>query len=156
MVILRIWPPPPSDRHSIGFASLEVSGTYISVRPVKPEVAFTRRTKTATLADDIEGDALDTPPTWVYTRLNESVMVRTWERFKGDVATDWNGHAVARNNCFRFCDMLLAAGRGVAIELVSGESLRRRAEAALELATLSTNQVGLSGRAEHYLKVEHW
>ena len=85
MVILRIWPPPPSDRHSIGFASLEVSGTYISVRPVKPEVAFTRRIKTATLADDIEGDALDTPPTWVYTRLNESVMVRTWERFKGDV-----------------------------------------------------------------------
>lgn len=156
MVILRIWPPPPSNRESIGFASLEVSGAYMSVRPLKPEDLRSRRSKTATLEDDIEGDALDTPPTWVFTRLNEARMMRTWEYFKGDVATDWNGKAVARNNCFRFCDMVLAAGRGVAIESLSGESLTRRAQAALELATLSTDDVGLSGRAEHYLKVEHW
>ena len=128
----------------------------MSVRPLKPEDLRSRRSKTATLEDDIEGDALDTPPTWVFTRLNEARMMRTWEYFKGDVATDWNGKAVARNNCFRFCDMVLAAGRGVAIESLSGESLTRRAQAALELATLSTDDVGLSGRAEHYLKVEHW
>ena len=156
MVILRIWPPLPTQRHSIGFASLEVSDTYMSVRPLPPLAALSRRSKTATLADEIEGDALDTPPTWVFRRLNEASMVRTWERFKGDVATDWNGHAVARNNCFRFCDMVLAAGRGIAIDSISGESLTKRAQAALELATLSTDDVGLSGRAEHYLKVERW
>lgn len=156
MVILRIWPPSPVHGTSIGFASLEVSGTYMSVRPLKPETLLTRRSQNATLADDVKGEAVDTPPTWVFTRLNEARMMRTWEQFKGDVATDWNGDAVARNNCFRFSDMVLAAGRGVAVDSISGESLTARAEAALALATLSTDHAGLSGRAEHYLKVEHW
>ena len=156
MVILRIWPPSPLNKNSMGFSSLEVSGTYMSVRPLKPEDQRKRGENNATLADDVEAEKFDTPPTWVFTRLNERAMVRTWEQFKGDVATDWNGHAVARNNCFRFTDMVLAAGRGVAVDSISGESLSRRAEAALALATLSTDETGLSRRAEHYLKVEHW
>lgn len=128
----------------------------MSVRPLKSEEILARRSNNATLADDVKGEALDTPPTWVFTRLHEARMMRTWEQFKGDVATDWNGLTVARNNCFRFTDMVLAAGRGVAIDSISGDSLTTRAKAALVLATLSTDGTGLFGRAEHYLKVEHW
>ena len=115
-----------------------------------------RRLQTATLEDDVEAEGVMLPPMWVYTRLNEAVMVRVWDQYKGDVATDWNGKNSYQNNCFRFCDMVMAAGQGHAIDTKSHESLSRRAAGSLQMATLATSDAALSERAEHYLKVQLW
>ena len=124
----------------------------MSVRPVK--AGDTQ--PTATLADDIEAAGADTVYTWRYTRLDEARMLRFWNQCRGFAAAHWGKPTGSHNNCFRFCDIVLAAGQGVAVEPVSPLSLTARARAAQRAATLASNYSVLSANADGYLKVGLW
>lgn len=157
MVILRIWRPTHKKPGSAGFSSLDVDGppgsTYMSVRPVDPKDDRMLKTPTATLADDIEAEGGDTPHLWRFRYLDEARMMRVWDQFKGLAAARWKSDAT--ENCFHFCDMVLAAGQGVDVEAFSGASLRNRAKGALHLSTLAFTHGLLAAHAEDYLKVRH-
>ena len=157
MVILRIWLPSRKIPGSKGFSSIDVDSpsgsTYMSVRPVDPGKDRLLKTPTATLADDIEAEGGDTPHLWRFRNLDEARMMRVWDQFKGLGAAKWKNDAT--ENCFHFCDMVLAAGQGVDVEAFSGASLTNRAKGALHLATLAFSHTTLAARAEDYLKVRH-
>lgn len=160
MVTLRIWQPSHKQPGSRGYCSLTLDAAcgvaYVSVRPAPTDAPGERGggRSFATLADDIAAEGGDTPHQWRFRNLDEARMLRVWDQFKGLAAAhSTSGH---RDNCFHFCDMLLAAGQGVDVEAFSGAALRNRAQGALHLATLAVTHATLAAHAEDYLKVRHF
>ena len=52
--------------------------------------------------------------------------------------------------------MVLAVGRGIAVESNPGLGLTQRAQGFATSVALASTFVDLGGRADHYLQVEHW
>ena len=161
MVILRIWPPSRPKGQPIGFSSIALNGqwgdAYMSTRRLKKgELRTGMQGETATLADDIAGGGGDTGRIWRFTHLDEARMLRLWGQRRDLADTEWTDRANYQNNCFRFCDMVLSAGQGIAVEPMAAVSYSKRAEGALRIATLAIDHESLVARAEHALKFEHW
>lgn len=158
MVTLRIWYPSLANKFGPGSSSVLIhgveGGAYVSTRPVKQGSGQARRTRTATLADDLEAEGGDTLFTWLFRHLDEGRMLRLWSSMQGNLTTD--AETYAPETSFRTSDMILAAGRGIDVEDNSSSAFAARARGRKTVATLAPSCGALGTRADNYLEVEHW
>ena len=160
MVTLRIWLPSRAVGQAIGYCSVAVSSpwgdAYASVRAVQPDVRFPRRV-TANFGDDVKATGADTRHRWMFRRLDESRVLRMWDQFKGDIASQWDEKPAAHNDhCFHICHRLLLAGQGFDTDDASPASFTQRAKNEQLLAMLAKSHNALASYADAYAKVEHW
>ncbi len=165
MVTLRIWQPSAQQKLKVGASSLSIVGVwgsaYVSTRPFDPAAAFQRKSvaqggePTATLQDDLDAEGRETTDIWHFKRMDEARMLRLWGALRERVATVPIG-LYDPTSSFRVSDLILTAGRGIAVEAepVAGLADRARGQAAAE--AVATTFVQLQVRADYYAKVEHW
>jgi hypothetical protein len=158
MVTLRIWYPSRFNKFSAGSSSITIDGVrgaaYASTRPVGKEKLEARMFRTATLDDDIEAEGTDTQAVWLFRNLDEGRMLRLWSAMMGTVVND--ADLYSPDTSFRTSDMLLAAGRGIAVDDATGTSYTQRAQGDTVMVNLAASCGALSIRADRYLKFEHW
>ena len=166
MVTLRIWFPSYDSKAKQladwelfgGSSCLTIDGVWghahISTRPLPGTQNTSDFARLNTLADDIKAAGGDTQHQWLFRHLDECRMVSFWGAVSSSIVSDPTGYSAATS--FRMCDMVLAAGRGIAVESNPGLRLTDRARGFATSAALASSFVDLGGRAEHYLQVDHW
>lgn len=166
MVTLRIWFPSYgsnarkiADWEKLGGSScLTVDSVWghahISTRPLPETQNASDFARLNTLADDIRAAGGDTQHQWLFRHLDECRMVRFWGAVASSIVSDPTGYSAATS--FRMCDMVLAAGRGIAVESNPGLGSADRAHGFATSVGLASTFVDLGGRADHYLQVDHW
>lgn len=165
MVTLRIWHPSNLQKFKHGASSLSIVGVwgsaYVSTRPFDPAAAYTRKpvakggAVTATLQDDINAEGGETTDIWHFNRMDESRMLRLWGSMTERVGTVPVTLYDPRSS-FRVCDLILAAGRGIAVEAQPTAGLADRAFGQSVADAGATSFVQLQVRADYYAEVEHW
>lgn len=165
MVTLRIWHPSNLQKFKHGASSLSIVGVwgsaYVSTRPFDPAAAYTRKPVsqggdvTATLQDDINAEGRETTDIWHFNRMDEARMLRLWGSMTERVGTV-PIRLYDPTSSFRVSDLILAAGRGIAVEAqpTAGFADRARGQAVADAA--ATSFVQLQIRADYYAEVEHW
>ncbi len=166
MVTLRIWFPSYGSATSKladwekfgGSSCLTIDGVWghahVSTRPLPATKNASDYARLNTLTDDISAAGGDTEHQWLFRHLDECRMVRYWGTVAGSLAPDPEGYSAETS--FRMCDMVLAAGRGIAVESNPGLGLAARAQGFVAAAGMASSYVDLAGRASQYLEVEHW
>ena len=166
MVTLRIWFPSYGStakqladwEKSGGSSCLTIDSVWghahISTRPLQDTQNASDFARLNTLADDITAAGGDTQHQWLFRNLDECRMVRFWGAASSSIASDPSSYSAATS--FRMCDMVLAVGRGIAVESNPGLGLTQRAQGFATAVALASTFVDLGGRADHYLQVEHW
>jgi hypothetical protein len=167
MVILRIWHPSQVSRNRDGYSAISIVGVWgaahISTRPRKDKVqrpgASTGVTATdhanTTLEEDMLAEGRVPPHMWFYSRMDESRMLRLWDGMKGDIAEVAPDRYLPATS-FRVSDLILAAGRGLAVEESPVASFTRNALGMVTASAVATDFVQLQGRADHMAHVGHW
>lgn len=165
MVILRIWHPSQNNR--AGASAITIAGlwgaAHISTRPRKDKtlrpgissgLTATDHANT-TLEQDMEAEGRNPPHMWFFARMDESRMLRMWDSLKAGIA-DVPPERYLPANSFRISDLILAAGRGLAVEANPVTSLTGVANGMLTASAVATDFVQLQGRADHMAHVQHW
>ena len=165
MVTLRIWQPSALQKFKVGASSLSIVGVwgsaYVSTRPFDPDAAFQRKPvaqggePTATLQDDMNTEGRETSDIWHFKRMDEARMLRLRAALRERVA-QVPLHLYDPSSSFRISDLLLAAGRGIAVEAQPTAGFADRALGQAVADASATSFVQLQVRADYYAEVEHW
>lgn len=166
MVILRIWHPSLFSKNRVGASAVTIMGlwgkAHISTRPLPVDPDNPGRAglsaieaPATTLEDDMKAEGKNPPHFWHFTRMDECRMLRMWGTLEQDVgmARDLDYDPASS---FRVSDIVLAAGRGIAVETNPVASFSARARGMVVAADVASSFVQLQGRADYLTQVEHW